>query len=341
LKRPRNLTYAAQLKRRRRALRILSVIATLVVIATAAALLTRGRQPAAALSPPTQHATSPNIDIVASKFVLDKMTSAGTITLAAYSLQATSAVVRDLEAAADRGAHVSVALSRGFGFYVAENRATANDLSAHGVKVHILESTTESTHMKAVVLDGDLYLSDRNWTTSYSEEIVVHDTVPGDRTLVERAILGETSGNDHLWTRKADALAAEAALLDNRHSNLVRISSESFGSGTPVFDELMTRAKAGDQVELIVANAEYHSSRSEAAELADLAASGVKVRTSNADEKFTVDGDAVWIGSANATRGVPNQIDFGITITDTNIARRLENQFDSEWARATPESASQ
>jgi hypothetical protein len=57
----------------------------------------------------------------------------------------------------------------------------------------------------------------------------------------------------------------------------------------------------------------YYRSRREPAELADLAASGVMVRTSNADEKFAVDGDAVWIGSANATHGVPNQIDFGLT----------------------------
>lgn len=321
-------------------LRFASAIATVVVIATAAALVMRVRQPAVAVSASSVVArgapTAQSMEIVPVTMVLAKLTTAGTITLAAYSLQASSAIVRDLDAAADRGAHVSVALSRGFGFYVSENQAAAADLRTHGVKVHVLESTTASTHMKAVVLDGDLYLSDRNWTMSTTEEIVVHDAVPGDRTLVERAILGEASGNDHLWTRKADALAAEAAMLEKRKANVVRVSSESFGAGTSVYNELVTRTKAGDHVELLVAKSEYRRSRREGEALESLVASGVSVRTSSANEKFAIDGDAVWIGSANATHGVPDQVDFGIILTDTNIAHRLAEQFDREWARATP-----
>lgn len=321
-------------------LRFAFAIAVLGVIATAAALVMRVHQLAVAVSASSVVAreapTAQSIEIVPVTTMLAKLTTASTITLAAYSLQASSAIVRDLDAAADRGAHVSVALSRGFGFYVSENQATAADVRTHGVKVHVLENATASMHIKAVVLDGDLYLSDRNWTMSTTEEIVVKDAVPGDRTLVERAILGDASGNDHLWTRKADALAAEASMLEKRNANVVRVSSESFGAGTSVYNELITRAKAGDHVDLLVANSEYRRSRTEGAALESLVASGVSVRTSSANEKFAIDGDAVWIGSANATHGVPNQIDFGIILTDTNIAQRLAEQFDREWARATP-----
>ncbi len=266
--------------------------------------------------------------------VFDGISHAETITLTAYSLEPTAMVVRALEAASNRGAHVSVALSRGFGIYVRENADTAAALAAHGVRVHVLESTTQSTHMKAVILDGNLYLSDRNWSTRAGEEIVLHDTMPGDRTLVERAVLGESSHNDHLWTNKAEALAAEADMLSRAQSHRVEVETESFSGSSPIYEQLKSLATDGHDVDLIVAESEYAHRPSERASLASLAASGVSVRLLNSNEKFAVTGNAVWIGSANATGGAPNQIEFGVLLEDESIAEKVSAQFDHEWAIA-------
>ncbi|MGB8203491.1 MAG: phospholipase D-like domain-containing protein [Candidatus Baltobacteraceae bacterium] len=266
--------------------------------------------------------------------VLDGISRARTITLTAYSLEPTATVVHDLEVAADRGARVSVALSRGFGIYVRENEETATELGGHGIRVHVLESATQATHMKAVMLDGNLYLSDRNWAREPGEEIVLLDRIPGDRTLIERAVLGETGNNDHLWTRKADALAAEADMLSQSQSRRVQVESESFSGSSPIFEQLKNLAAMGDDVDLIVAESEYNRRPSERATLGSLAASGVKVRLLNSDEKFAVAGSAVWIGSANATGGAPGQIDFGLVLRDESIAQELSGQFDREWQQA-------
>jgi hypothetical protein len=91
----------------------------------------------------------------------------------------------------------------------------------------------------------------------------------------------------------------------------------------------------GHDVDLIVAESEYAQRPSERGSLAALAASGVKVRLLNSDEEFAVTGSTVWIGSANATGGAPNQIEFGVLLEDESIAYRIAAQFDREWTMAT------
>lgn len=339
----RNFTYAAQKKRRCRLVWILAFVALIIggsAVGIAARFhpvlsnLTWTVRPAALVAVPAK-TSKLQLELVGVHEIFERIAAAKTITIAAYSLKDTSPIVADLAAAADRGARASVALSRGFGMFVSTNRATAAFLENHHVRVHILESTTESTHVKVAIIDGEVYLSDRNWSPSDTRQIVIHDTVPGDRVLVERAILGDPGQNDHLWMRKADALAAEAEMLHVRHSNLVRVSSESFGPGTPVFDELLARAEAGDHIELLVAPSEYRHTGREQIAVADLQSHGVEVRLSTADEKVAIDGDFVWLGSTNATHGVPNQIDFGMRTSDKEIAHRLTAQFDAEWLSAT------
>jgi phosphatidylserine/phosphatidylglycerophosphate/cardiolipin synthase-like enzyme len=282
---------------------------------------------------------NPQVEIVARRFVFDAITHARTITLAAFSMRANSTIVRRLEAAAGRGARVSVVLSRGFGIYSRGNAETARHLMAHGVRVHLVTQARPGTHIKAAILDGQLYLSDRNWSSRVGDEIVVHDVIPGDRTLIERALLGEARSNDHLWTRKADALVAEAQMLHTVRSRRVRLSSESFSAGTPVYEELLRRQAAGTTVLLLIASSEFRHSHSEQVAITRLTVAGVEVRLSVSNEKMAIDGDHVWIGSANATRGLPNQIEFGMIIGDSAIARRLMNQFDREWKVASEISA--
>ena len=278
------------------------------------------------------------IDLRSIDDVFERMRTAHVITLSAFSLSARSLVVERLDAAAARGARVAVALDRGFGFYVPANAIAATVLRAHGVRVHVVGGT-HSTHIKAAVLDGETFLSDRNWAAADpAESLVIRDTVAGDRILVERAMLGLTGGNDHLWTRKADALGAEARMLRAGHDRVACVASESFGKGTPVYDALLQIAGGNARVRLLVALSEYRRGDSERRAVAALIARGVEVRLGHADEKFAVNGSHVWIGSANATAGLPDQVDFGIVAADAAIAKTLVDRFDAQWRRAQPAS---
>jgi hypothetical protein len=279
-------------------------------------------------------ASDPRVELASTATVLNGMKHARTITLAAFALRGDAQVVRTLESAAGRGARVSVVLARGFGVYSGQNAQTARELAAHGVRVHLVRPSQGHTHIKAAIVDGQVYLSDRNWTSRSADALVIHDSIPGDRILIEKAFLGRSAGNDHLWTRKADALSAEADMLATRHSRRLRVSSESFGGGTEVYRRLMERRKSGDDVLLLVARSEYAHSRPEQEAVSALRQIGVKIRLSSSNEKFAIDGEAVWMGSANATAGLPNQLDFGMVVTSGAIAERLTKQFDREWDRA-------
>jgi PLD-like domain len=220
-----------------------------------------------------------------------------------------------------------------FGAAQRANLATGLELRAAGVQV---EYTQEPLHMKAAIVDNAMYLSDRNWTTRARSEIVVADAIPADRPVVSQAIFGKAGANGHLWTRKADALAAEARLLTKNASHDVAVETESFGSGTSVYDALLTRRKRGDRVRLIVAKLEMRQKNSspEHAAITRLTAAGVEVRVGNSGEKIALDGENGWLGSANATRGLPNQIDWGMTTTATDT-ETLRRQFEENWNAAS------
>lgn len=318
-----------------------AMIAGLVALGLVLAfVLSRGRTQAPSLRPTSAPAfvragsAAPKIDLVSARTVLGDITHAKVITLAAFSLQRNAAIVRTLESASDRGARVSVVLARGFGFYSRQNAETMRDLAMHGVRVHIAGVSQHSTHIKAVVLDGRLYLSDRNWTWRSTDAIVISDSLPGDRVLVERSLSGQSGANDHLWTRKADALWAEANVLAVAHSHVIRVSSESFGGGTAVYARLVQRKKAGDEVRLLIAGSEYVRSQAEQRAVSGLLMLGVQIRLSSSNEKMAIDGTSVWMGSANATAGLRNQLDFGMVVSSNSIATRLREQFDHEWKNA-------
>jgi phosphatidylserine/phosphatidylglycerophosphate/cardiolipin synthase-like enzyme len=259
---------------------------------------------------------------------------ANAVTLSAYTLSPRGKMSAALLAAAARGAHVSVALDGGaFGAAARSNARTIAEFGKRGIRVHLTE---RPLHLKAAVVDGTVFLSDRNWTSGRGHEVVIRDPYPGDRPIVERAILGETGSNGHLWLRKAGALAAEARLVTQRASHEVFVESESFGAGTPLYDALVARARARDAVHLIVASFEYRRSTAEQRAIAELARDGVSVRIGTSGEKLAIDGSNAWIGSANATRGLPNQVDFGFIFHNREIAAQLRAQYDANWNQATP-----
>jgi phosphatidylserine/phosphatidylglycerophosphate/cardiolipin synthase-like enzyme len=266
--------------------------------------------------------------------VTTNMERAHAITLSAYTLSPRGIMARTLLAAAKRGARVRVVLDgHAFGAAQHANLATGLELRQAGAEVTY---TQNPLHMKAAIIDEAMYLSDRNWTTRARAETVVADAIPADRPIVSQAITGKAGTNDHLWTRKADALAAEARLLSGGASHDVVMETESFGSGTSVYDALLARRKRGDRVRLIVASLEMRrKNSSEYAAIARLRQAGVEVRVGNSGEKIAVDGARAWLGSANATRGLPDQIDWGMSIPAA-LADTVRQHFEQNWDTAKP-----
>jgi len=271
------------------------------------------------------------ISLVTSGDVFNAVDVSDSITVAAYAMSPTSVLARKLAAASDRGATVAVSVDgHAFGGAARSNDELARMLSAHNVRIHY---TDRPSHIKAAVINGVVYLADRNFVASRNE-IVVQDSIPQDRPIVERAMLGFPGSNDHLWTRKADALAAEARVLATRASRNVDFESESFGAGTPVFTQLMHRAKMGDTVRVLLGESIYRESMTSQHAAQLLMRAHVSVRLTTANEKMLIDGPDVFFGSANATRGIPDQMEFGIAMRDQDLATKLREKFGDEWTDA-------
>lgn len=268
--------------------------------------------------------------------VTDRIGGARSVIVSAYTLSPRGAMARALLAAAARGAHVRVVLD-GHAFGAAQHANLATGLELRQARVRV-EYTQEPLHMKAAAIDDALYLSDRNWTTRSRAEVVLQDSIPQDKPIVLRAVDGTPGSNGHLWTRKGDALQAEARVLQSNASHDAAMETESFGSGTKVYDALTARRARGDRVRLIVAALEERSkgSNAERAALARLAQAGVEVRVGTSGEKLALDGENGWLGSANATRGLANQIDWGI-ITQGAMTAALREKFEQNWNAASSE----
>lgn len=241
------------------------------------------------------------------------------VTVSAYTLAPTSRVGRALIAAAGRGAQVSLVLD-GAGMAGAnrDNTAAATMYGQAGVRVRL---SAYRQHMKAGVIDGTtVFVSDRNWSASKASVILELPT--STRIQVERAMLGQPESTGTFATRKDAALALEAALLAQRRSHTVLVSTESF-SRSAVSEILDQRARAGDSVSLVVARSEYRTSPSERALLAILARDGVRVYLGRNDEKIAIDGDAGFTGSANLSSGWGDQVDWGYVSNDPQLVAIL------------------
>jgi len=206
--------------------------------------------------------------------------------------------------AASRGAHVEVTLQRdpyrGGPGERETNRRAARALRAAGATVFLRDRGREPAHLKAAVCDGVAYLCDRNWAGD-GRELVVADDDRADVALVRRALHDGTGGaRTGFATRKDAALRDEARLIDGARDAPVVVETESFGAG-PVGAALRRHAQGGGATMLIVAPREARSNRRERAALAALRSAGVDVREGGSNEKLALCGDAVWVGSANAT----------------------------------------
>ncbi|HEX3467864.1 MAG TPA: hypothetical protein VHT05_07295 [Candidatus Elarobacter sp.] len=234
-----------------------------------------------------------------------------------------SGPMRDaLAGAAERGAHVSVTLQadpyRNPGGKRA-NREAARLLAHAGAEVTLLPSDRAPFHLKAVVCDGVAFLDDRNWT-AHGPEMVVADDAPRDVTNVRDAVRGGRPRSDaSLALRKDDALQRELELVEHAGDAPVVVESERV-RGSPLIAALRERALAGEPTTLVVGRGRH--SRAERRTMRELAHDGVVVRAGGTNEKLALAGDAVWIGSGNATgaagRGA-RQTEWGLVTRDAAL----------------------
>ncbi|TAM87655.1 hypothetical protein EPN42_11105 [bacterium] len=275
------------------------------------------------------------IAVVSPQTVAAAIEGARQVLVSAYVLEPSSVVVEALERAGDDGSRAQVLLPGDpydpSGFVGKTNAAVTAELHRHRINVF---RSARALHLKAVVIAGAVYLDDTNFGDGPNQTIVAdHD--PADAHQVGAALTGAPTSSAHLQTTKAAALQAEAALLLQARGP-VAVESESFGWRNPVYDALLDRVRRGASVQLIVAQREVEASRYERKDLERLASVGVQVRISFSDEKMAIAGRSAWVGSANATRGVPEQLDWGLTTTDPSLSASLAARFARTWAQARP-----
>ena len=189
-------------------------------------------------------------------------------------------------------------------------------------------------HMKACVIDGQTgYLNERNWPNDGKDDIV-KITDPQDLKVVQAGVGQKAATSAHLSSDKDTALQMEADTIA-KGSGPLRVETESFGPGK-VADAIMARAKAGDNVELIVVKSDVGAQS--LAELQALAKAGVAIRLNEGTggEKMALQAGQGWVGSANATEGRPHTIDWGMQTTNQSTLSQLSTHFNDQWSNSTP-----
>lgn len=264
----------------------------------------------------------------ATQSLIDALDEARSVQLDSYVL-ANPRLIDALERAAKRGAKVQVDMCgdpAGDKRISRENTKTIQELQKHGVDVRLrLGEGPDSLHAKAALIDGHLFLDDRNWTES-AWETVIRDDRPADVAAWRNSV-----SNSHFAQRKQDALKLEHDLILHSAGKHLVISTESLGPG-PILDAVIARAEQGADVRLLFDD-KLHV-RGDTDTLRRLREAGVHVRTTDAARKMACVGDAAWIGSANATRGGP-EWDWGM-IVKGELAQRLDAVAERTWDAAHP-----
>ena len=253
------------------------------------------------------------------------------VILSAYVLSPYGRMTRALGNAARRGARVHLVLDGAVeGSIAASNQATARKLREEGVRV---DFTAWPLHAKIAVVDGLLYLTDRNWASRGVAELVIRDDETADKPIALRAVLGTPGTNDHFSTLKREALALEARMIRESSSPGIDVETEAFSPGTEVEAAIRQSAERGGAVRFLLDEREYRESSREQGEVTRLMAAGVQVRVGRVSEKLAIAGGQAWVGSANMTPGVPEQIDWGLRMPES-LTPVIATQFDHNWREA-------
>jgi hypothetical protein len=279
--------------------------------------------------------------------LLSRLANARNVSLIAYTLPK-GRVLDGLSAAAKAGAHVRVRLEgyiyKDDGGVTAANAAAIDQLRAAGADAELVHPRQQGLdamlHCKAALVDGTLFLDDRNWPDDGADTIV-RDDFWRDAAIVADAVAGrEDAPTPFFAVAKREALASEARLLNEAHAgDDVIAESESFGANNRVYAALDALGRAGAHVRLLVSARDMHGNANERGALEKLCADGVSVRVVDADEKLAiVRGARGWVGSANATAAFdhPDQLDWGARTDAPGILTHLIKAFDQRWRSAAP-----
>jgi phosphatidylserine/phosphatidylglycerophosphate/cardiolipin synthase-like enzyme len=279
--------------------------------------------------------------------LLSSLAGAREIALTAYTLPA-GRVLDGLAAAAQAGAHVRVRLEgyiyKDDGSVTEANAAAIAKLRAAGADAQLVHPEQNAPdpmlHCKAALVDGSLFLDDRNWPDDGADTIV-RDDFPRDEQIVRDAVAGEEDAPTPFFAvAKREALASEARLLYEAHAgDDVIVESESFGASNRVYSAIDALGRQGAHVRLLVSARDMRGNANEQGALKKLAADGVGVRVVDADEKLAVvSGTRGWIGSANATVAFdhPDQLDWGARTDAPSILVHLRQTFEKRWQSAQP-----
>lgn len=284
------------------------------------------------------------IALTSTSAVLQALGTAKQVTFSAYILRRGGAVERALEAAAKRGAQVHVRLD-GYVFggnagAAAMNAATVDALRALHADaqiVHRSDGDGPDLHAKVAVCDGVAYLDDCNWTKN--GDTIVREDGRSYVRAIRRAVLDrECASAGPLSLTKSDALAAEARTIRaGVRTGSVDLESEEIGSSA-ISKMLRQLASEGVRCRVLISKSAFkeHSATHKAA--LSLQRAGVDVRIVRSSEKFAVDGDRVWIGSANPTPTYrdANCVEWSLTSSAQRIGHALKARFDAHWRESAP-----
>lgn len=251
--------------------------------------------------------------------VLERLASAREISAEAYTLH--GPVLRALEAAARRGAHVAVRLEGApfddpKGSLAKENAKRAAELRSAGA----LATLGHPLHAKEIAIDGILYLDEKNWG---SNDMVLRSDDPAEAASIPAT--------------KAEALAQEAQLIERaRRLDEVVVESESFGSNNAPYAALKELGIAGAAPRLLVSDRDLRGNDRERDVLEGLVRDGVRVRICKDSEKLAVAGERAWLGSANATAtyGKTDMTDWGLRTENAEIVNAVRDRLESQWQTA-------
>ncbi|HVA27122.1 MAG TPA: phospholipase D-like domain-containing protein [Candidatus Baltobacteraceae bacterium] len=273
------------------------------------------------------------------------MRGARDVRLVAYTLPP-GRVLDGLIQASRAGARVRVRLEgdvyKHGGGIGAINRAAIAELRAAGADAALAHTGQDAPgsmlHLKAALVDGALFLDDRNWL-DHGGDTIVRDDSERDAAMVDDALAGRCDrASPFFAVAKRQSLALEARLLDaGRRGDDAIVESESFGAGNRVFNALDDLARRGGHVRLLVNSRDLAGNASERGALARLSADGVAVRMSDVAEKFAVlDGSRGWLGSTNATIAFdrPDQLDWGARTGAPDVIAHLGQAFEERWSGA-------
>ena len=244
---------------------------------------------------------------------------ARSVELQAYVLRP-GRVLDALAAAAGHGARVTVRLECApyadpSGDLAAQNARVVKTLSREGADARLVDCDgTAPAHLKSARVDGTIFLDDRNWPDDGRDTIV------------------RVAGGASYATHKDDALRREARTIYRAadRGDAVDVETESFGFGR-IYAALKYAAQHS-KVRLLVSQRDV-TARSRPA-LERLRAAGVDVRAGPDDEKMAVSGSEVWLGSANASAGVPEQSDWGMRIFEPPVVGAMRARFERNWEGA-------